>query len=245
MITVTILSKNAEETLQATLESVASFSEVLLFDTGSTDRTLEIARSFANVRILQAPFTGFGPSHNAASSAATHDWILSIDSDEVLSPLLTEEIQALNLNPFAVYTLRRKNFFNRKWIRGCSGWDPDWVTRLYNRQKTHFSDDQVHEKVLKKNLKEIRLTEPLLHTPYRKIEHFLTKMQTYSTLFAEQHQARKRSSLCKALLHSWSAFLKSYFFKLGFLNGKEGFIISVYNGHVAFYKYLKLDELNG
>lgn len=243
MITVTILSKNAEETLQATLQSVSSFPEVLLFDTGSTDKTLEIARLFPNVRILQAPFTGFGPSHNTASMAATHDWILSIDSDEVISTPLLKEIQTLDLNPLAIYSLQRKNFFNGKWIRGCSGWHPDWVTRLYHRQRTSFSDDQVHEKVLKKDLAEIRLSGALLHTPYRKIEHFLTKMQTYSTLFANQHQARKSSSLCKALWHSWAAFLKSYFLKRGFLNGKEGFIISLYNGHVAFYKYLKLDEL--
>jgi glycosyltransferase involved in cell wall biosynthesis len=244
MISVTILTKNCQDTLAQTLASVQKFSEVIIYDSGSTDKTLEIARKFPNVKVVQGNFTGFGPTHNAASASASHDWILSIDSDEVLSQELAAEILQLKLDPFCIYELDRRNYFNGKWIRYCGGWSPDPVVRLYHRLATQFSDDAVHEKVIQKNLKVIPLSPPLFHTPYRSMGDFLAKMQIYSTLFAEQHKGKKSSSLLKAISHGAFAFLKSYFLKRGFLGGKEGLIISLYNGHTAFYKYLKLMEAN-
>ncbi|MBY0528795.1 MAG: glycosyltransferase family 2 protein [Rhabdochlamydiaceae bacterium] len=242
MITVTILTKNSENSLKATLDSVKDFSEVLLFDTGSTDQTLKIAAEYPNVKIIQDTFIGFGPTHNKASSLATYDWILSLDSDEVLTDSLSKEILTLALDPKSIYQIQRKNYFNGKWIKGCGGWHPDWVIRLYNRTATRFSGDAVHEKIISKGLFVRALAFPILHTPYRNMSDFLAKMQTYSTLFAEQNKGRKSASLLKALLHGWSAFLKSYLLKRGCFCGKEGFIISLYNGHTAFYKYLKLSE---
>jgi len=240
VITAIILTKNSSATLAKTLESLAAFPEVIIYDTGSEDDTLNIAKQFPYVRIETGPFIGFGPTHNAAALKASHDWILSIDSDEVVSKELSEEIRALLLDPRAVYKIPRHNFFNEKEIKGCSGWYPDPVIRLYHRKSTHFSCDSVHEKIVSSHMKCIPLSSPLLHTPYRKIEDFLHKMQFYSTLFAEQHRGKKKGSLFQAILHSYAAFFKSYFLKKGFLLGKEGFIISMYNAHVAFYKYLKL-----
>ena len=242
MISVTILTKNSAETLENTLNSLRAFSEVLVFDTGSTDTTLLIASKFPNVKIHPAPFEGFGPTHNAASTLATHDWILSIDSDEVLSPELATEIKSLRLDAKNVYSILRHNFFNGKHIKWCGGWHPDRVIRLYNKNATAFSDDAVHEKVLINNLNIVPLSHPMQHFPYRRISDFLAKMQTYTTLFAEQQQDKKKSSLLKAILHGWFAFFKSYILKRGFLGGREGFIISAYNSHTAFYKYLKLSE---
>ncbi len=244
MISVTVLTKNSQETLIPTLESLQKFPEVLVYDSGSTDATIEIAKRFANVKVICGSFTGFGPTHNAASGLAAHDWILSIDSDEVLSPELIDEILALKLDPAQTYQLSRKNYFNGKWIRWCGGWHPDPVVRLYHRQTSGFTHDAVHEKVVTDNLQVIPLTAPLLHTPYRSMGDFLSKMQTYTTLFAQQHRGKKHGSMLKAIAHGWFAFLKSYLLKKGFLGGKEGFIISAYNGHTAFYKYLKLIELN-
>ncbi|MBS0653320.1 MAG: glycosyltransferase family 2 protein [Verrucomicrobia bacterium] len=244
MISITILTKNCEQTLRPTLESLKDFSEVILLDTGSVDSTLEIAKEFPNVRVVKETFIGFGPTHNVATAQASHDWILSIDSDEVLSKELVYEIQQLKLDENQVYSLNRKNFFNKKWIKWCGGWHPDRVVRLYHRKKTHFTDAQVHEKIVSGHLQVVELNSPLFHTPYRNMGDFLSKMQTYSTLFAEQNRLRKSSSVWKAVLHGWQAFIKSYFFKRGFLGGKEGFIISIYNGHTAFYKYLKLMEAN-
>lgn len=240
MISVTILTKNSSETIAKTLDSCRFFPEVLLFDTGSIDETLEIARKYPNVRIVERSFQGFGPSHNSATQEASYDWILSIDSDEVLSAELLDELKALVLDPSAVYSLFRSNYFRDKCMKGCSGWYPDRVVRLYHRNSTRFSDDQVHEKVLIEKMRIIPLKGKLFHTPYRSIESFLDKMQIYSTLFAEQHAGKKRSSFSIALFHGLAAFIKNYFLKRGFLNGKEGFIISLYNAHGTYYKYLKL-----
>lgn len=243
MISVTILTKNCEETLQKTLQSLISFKEVIILDTGSTDCTLEIAKAFSNVKIHHATFQGFGPTHNLASSLASFDWILSIDSDEVLSPELIAEIHALKLDSCCVYALARHNYFNGKRIKWCGGWHPDHVVRLYHRKQTAFNDAAVHEKVIKEGFKEILLKGAMVHIPYRKMSDFLIKMETYSSLFAIQNQGKKKSSLFKAIAHGWFAFFKSYILKKGFLGGKEGFIISMYNGHTAFYKYLKLFEI--
>ena len=244
MISVTILTKNAERTLKKTLDSTRAFSEVLLLDTGSTDATLEIAADYPNVTVHEAKFIGFGPLHNLVSALASNNWILSLDSDESLSPLLIEEIQGLALDSKCVYSFERQNTFNGKRIKGCSGWYPDRVNRLYNRKETEFTHELVHEKIKVEGLSEIALKHPAFHTPYLEIDDFLAKMQTYSSLFARQHSSKEALSLWKAVLHGWFAFFKSYFLKRGFLAGKEGFIISAYNGHTAYYKYLKLDERN-
>ena len=240
MISVTVLAKNSEKVLAATLQSLTHFPEVLLFDTGSTDKTLEIGSAFPNVRLIQEPFQGFGKTHNRASALAKYDWILSIDSDEVLSKELSQEILALTLDQATVYSLDRHNYFQGKHIQCCAGWHPDRIVRLYHRKKTHFSEDPVHEKIIVEPLQITPLTHPLIHTPYRSIDDFLHKMQLYSTLFAEKKKGQINSSLSKAIAHGLSAFFKSYILKRGFLGGRQGFIISLYNGHTAYYKYLKL-----
>ena len=240
VISAIVLTKNSSSTLAKTLSSLADFPEVIVYDTGSEDDTLQIAEKFPYVRIEKGPFLGFGPTHNEAANAASYDWILSIDSDEVVSQELSKEILGLSLDSRSVYEIPRRNFFNNKEIRGCAGWYPDRVIRLYHRKTTHFSADSVHEKILSSHMKRRSLSSAILHTPYRNIEDFLYKMQFYSTLFANQNKGKKKGSVLQALLHSYAAFFKSYLLKRGFLLGKEGFIISLYNAHVAFYKYLKL-----
>jgi glycosyltransferase involved in cell wall biosynthesis len=240
MISVTILVKNGAETLATTLDSCRRFPEVLIYDTGSCDTTLAIARLYPNVRIVERPFEGFGPCHNKASLEATHDWILSLDSDEVLTPELVDEIFSLSLDPQLVYAIHRRNYMNQKPIRFCCGWYPDWNVRLFFRKTTQFTDALVHETVQTDGLTICRLKQEMLHTPYRSIEQLLHKMQTYSSLFAEQNRGKKQSSLTKALLHGLAAFFRNYVLKRGFLGGKEGFIISLYNAQVTYYKYLKL-----
>ncbi len=241
MISVCILTKNSAASLGKTLDSVRPFSEVLLLDNGSTDNTLAIASAYPNVKIHQSPFVGFGPLRNKAAALASHDWILAIDSDEIVSPALASEIFALRLD--GAYLIPRHNFYNGKRIRGC-GWDPEAVVRLYNRQQTRYSDAAVHEALLVPPHEAIRLKSPLLHTPYRSTSDFLAKMEHYSTLFARQYAGKRKSSFAKALGHGAFAFFRSYLLKRGWLCGKEGFIISFYNGSTAFYKYLKLAEAN-
>ena len=241
MITATVLTKNNQKTLKKTLDSLTKIPEVIVLDSGSTDETLKIAQTYPNVTIHSSPFLGFGPMHNYGAKLANYDWILSIDSDEILSEPLSQEILTLSLDPQNIYSLNRQNYFNGKQIKWCGGWYPDPVIRLYNRKMTKFSEDLIHEKVEQNDLNIVSLNSPLFHTPYLEIGDFLEKMQHYTTLFADQKRGEE-SSLGRALLHSWGAFIKSYIFKRGFLGGKEGFIISAYNSHTAFYKYLKLSE---
>ncbi len=243
MISVTILVKNGERRLAHVLDSLKNFNEVLVVDTGSTDSSIEIANSFLNTRVVSRNFIGFGPSHNEAAELAKHDWILSLDADEVLSPALNQEILSLKLNPHCVYSLPFKNFFNGKWIRWC-GWYPESHVRLYHRKSTCFTEALVHEGVQTEGKRVILLKNFVHHYSYDSLSDFLVKMERYSTLFAQQSHLKKQSSPFKAIIHGLGAFLKSYVIKRGFMGGFEGFVISMYNGHTAFYKYLKLYQLN-
>ncbi len=243
MISVTILIKNGQRYLHELLSSLSQFNDVVLLDTGSTDKTLEIAAQFSNVTVYHSEFSGFGACHNKLSNLAKHDWILSIDADEIPTPGLINEILSLQLDDTCVYSISRKNFYRGKWIKGC-GWYPDRVVRLYNKRKTCFSDAKVHESILADSFKKIALKEPLKHFPYNSIADFLAKMQSYSTLFAEQYRGKREASLARALFHGLFAFVKSYILKRGIFLGSEGFIISCYNAHTAYYKYLKLQEAN-
>lgn len=243
MISATILTKNSGKRIGKTLESIRSLDEALIYDNGSTDDTLAIASQFPNVVIYQGSFEGFGATHNKASQLARHDWILSLDSDEEASPEMMQEIGSLVLESDAVYSFPRKNFYNDKWIKWC-GWHPDRQARLYHRQKTRFSDAQVHEAILCSHLRQISLRSPIFHYSYASTADFLSKMQIYSDLFALQRE-KEKSSFSRAIGHGLFAFFKSYLLKRGFLGGKEGFIISLYNANTAFYKYLKLWERQG
>ena len=241
MISVCILTKNAEVTLKRTLDSVRSFPEVILLDSGSTDRTLEIAKNYPNVHIHTSPFIGFGSLRNRAAGLAKYPWILALDSDEVLSNELIEEINKLNLNENVAYNLPRHNYLKGKRVRGC-GWDGEYTARLYHRKFTAFSDRQVHEALTAKAL--TNLKAPLIHTPYRATADFLSKMQHYSTLFAEQNRGKKKANFWIALAHASFAFFRSFFFQRGVFCGTKGWIISFYIASTTFYKYLKLAELN-
>lgn len=242
-ISVTILTKNSSLYLKEVLTALQDFDEILIYDNGSIDQTLEIAQAFSNVKVIKGSFLGFGKTHNLASSLAKHSWILSIDSDEVVTAEMVEEIKAASLDPECVYSFPRKNYFNGKWIRWC-GWHPDRQYRLYHREKTSFTNAEVHEAIEIKGMKHIPFQSSMIHYSYRNIADFLSKMQSYSDLFAKQNKGKKRSSPSKAILHGFFAFFKSYFLKKGLLGGYEGFVISLYNGHTAYYKYLKLYEAN-
>ncbi len=238
MISVTIVAKDAKRHIRSVLEALTSFHEVLLFDTGSTDNTVEIAKEFSNVTVHEAKFEGFGKAHNDAAALAKNDWILSIDADEVLSPQLLAELQNLKLEPKHVYSLPFQNFYRGKRVYI---WEPESHIRLYHKNETRFTEAKVHEGVESQGMKIINLKHHVFHYSYGSISDFLIKMERYSTLFAEQNSER-RSSPFIALVHGLGAFWKNYILKRGFLGGYRGFLISIYMGHTAFYKYMKLYE---
>ena len=243
-ISVTMITKNASRYLVESLDALQRFDEVIVLDNGSTDETIELARTFANVTVYESPFIGFGPLKNLAVSYAKNSWILSVDSDEVFSEELVDEILSLALDKSKIYAIVRDNYYNGKLIR-CCGWEDDMVDRIFHRTEVRFSDKQVHESlVFPDTTTRVRLRYRFKHYTYCNSEELIAKMQYYSTLWARDFAGKKSSSPSKAVLRSLFAFVKFYFFKKGFLNGYEGLLISVTNANNVFYKYIKLYEAN-
>lgn len=243
-ISVTLLTKNSEKHIKRCLGSLTHFAEVIVIDNGSTDHTLEIAQEFSNTKIFKNDFIGFGPLKNLAAQKASFDWIFSIDSDEIASPQLVNELKVLKLDVNKVYSILRYNFYRNRLIKGC-GWYPDWITRIYHRKTTSFVDNRVHEYII---VPPIMITERLSgyieHYSFSGIYDLLDKMQRYSNIYAEENKGLKSSSPIKAIIRGFLAFIKNYIFQKGFLYGYDGFIISFSNACGTFYKYCKLYELN-
>ncbi len=244
-ISATILTKNSAALLAEVLAALAWCDEIVVLDTGSTDRTIEVAAAFANVRVhqLEGAFPGFGRAHRRAVELARHDWILSIDSDEIVSPELAGEITGLKLDLQSVYTIPFQNYYNGRHITTC-GWSPDRHERLFNRTVTNFCTSEVHERVQAAALAVVPLRHAIVHFSYQSVDDFLRKMSAYSQLFTAQNSGRKKSSPAKAALRSSWAFFKSYVLECGFLQGGEGLTISAYKSQVVFWKYLMLHEAN-
>lgn len=245
-ISATILTKNSETLLADVLAALAWCDEVVILDTGSTDRTLLIAAEFANVRFhrLDGPFPGFGRAHRHAVALARNDWILSVDSDEIVTPALAAEIAALRLDARAVYTIPFQNFYRGRHITTC-GWWPDRHERLFHRAATNFCPSEVHERVQTTAMTVVSLRHPITHYSYRTTDDFLRKMSAYSHLFAEQNAGTKSASPAKAVARSIWAFFKSYVLERGFMQGTEGLTICAYKSQLVFWKYLMLHEANG
>jgi len=242
-ISVVILTKNSSLYIKECLESLKEFSEIIVLDNGSTDETMTIAKKFTNVTIHQHDFIGFGPLKNLAITYASNDWILSIDSDEIVSQELVEEIKNLKRQNNYVYAIARDNFYHHKLVQ-CCGWKNDYVLRLFNRDSTKFNNKQVHESLLLEDITVHKLQHKMKHYSFSKAENLIDKMQKYSSLYAQEHRGKKTSSPFKAFSRALFSFIKNYFLQKGFLCGYEGFIISVSNANGVFYKYIKLYEVN-
>ena len=242
-ITVTILTKNSARYLRQCLDALKDVAEVIVLDNGSTDATLTIAAAFPGVKIVKHSFSGFGQMKNLAASYANNDWILSIDSDEIASPELLEEIQSLSLDENAVYRILRKNYYRQKHIAAC-GWNNDRVIRLYHRKNTSFADKSVHEVISTSGLKILDLKGFLHHYPFYNISQLIGKLEHYTTLFAEENRFKKRTTPLKAYVKKIFHFSKDYFFGKGFMYGYEGLAISMSNANGSFYKHMKLYEAN-
>lgn len=240
-LTVTIITKNEEAAIATCLASVAWADEVVVVDSGSTDKTVEICKAHGAIVHSSMQWPGFGPQKNIALGLANHDWVLSIDADERVSAALRAEIEqalTININNVA-YQIPRSSSYCGQFMRH-SGWWPDYVLRLFPKSQATFSDDIVHEHVIFKG--EIKtLKNPILHISYSSLEEVLDKTNRYSSDGATKLAARgKTASLSSAVLHGLWAFLRTYFLRLGFLDGRMGFILAVSNAETTYYRYLKL-----
>ncbi|WP_457595737.1 glycosyltransferase family 2 protein [Hydrogenimonas sp.] len=229
-LSVVILTKNSAAYLDEVLQSAAFADEVLVVDGGSRDDTLAIAERHG-VRIeSQAPWRGFGHQKQHAIDLATHDWVFVLDSDEVITQELREEILSTLQNPQATgYLVPRLNYFFGKPIR-YGGLYPDATIRLFDRTKGHFTPDEVHEKVVV-NGPVASLHHPMRHYAYEYVAQFIDKQNRYA-------QARGKPNRLKALLNPWWTFFRMYVLKLGFLDGWEGFVIARLYGQYTFWKYI-------
>lgn len=245
-ISAVIITKNAEDTLPATLESLRKFSEVVIFDNGSEDSTIEIAASFANVVIHQGSFDGFGPTKNKAVALASNDWVLSLDADESISDSLYESlVNWPATTPPNHYGLivRENHFMGRAVKRG--GWGNDKLVRLFNRRCLLFNSNRVHEFVDTKAAKistpkEYLLGGTIIHNAVQNIGQFLEKINRYSELRSQDFlDKNKILSPSIILLKSLFAFIRSYILKLGILEGWRGLVIAYSNAIGVFFKYMK------
>ncbi|OIR25700.1 glycosyltransferase family 2 protein [Bathymodiolus thermophilus thioautotrophic gill symbiont] len=241
-ISVVIIVKNGEKSIKSTLDALFKFSNVVVYDNGSVDNTLNIVSTYNNVDLVQGDFLGFGMTKNKAATYAKHDWVLSLDADEVISEDFLIGLESLQLNQASVYQIFRKNFYQKKHIKHC--WNNDKIVRLYHRKQTGFNDKKVHESILINQLNTELLAGFVNHYPYRNISDFIKKLDIYSSEFALDNIGKKSSSPIRAILNGGFSFFKTYILKRGFLDGYAGLVIAFSHMATNFYKYIKLYELN-
>lgn len=234
-----VIAKNEARNIQACLDSLAFCDERLVVDGGSDDATAALAEANGARVTVAKEWRGFGPQKNLGLSLASGDWVLSIDADERVSDKLAAEIRnAIDLDHADGYEMPRLSTFCGRTMRH-SGWYPDYVLRLFRRGKARFSDDLVHERVICEG-RVARLSEPLTHHPVERLEDSLARMDRYSTARAEMIvNSGRRVSFLTGILRGWWTFIQTYFIRLGFLDGREGFLLAVANAEGTYYRYMK------
>ena len=242
-LSVTVITKNEAADVGDALASVAWADELLVVDSCSTDDTVAIARQHTD-RVVVREWPGYIAQKNYAASLAAHDWILSLDADERVTPELAAEIQAcLTAAPReAAFQIPRVTWHLGRWIRSTD-WYPDYQMRLYDRRSAEWTGRYVHEAVTVRGTRG-QLRSELQHFAYRDIADHLETMDRYTTYAARQmHEAGRRASLLDIGGHPPLAFLRNYIAKGGIRDGTPGFIISAMNAYYVFLKFAKLWEL--
>jgi glycosyltransferase involved in cell wall biosynthesis len=239
-----LIAQNEEKTVVEALDSVAFCDEIVLVDSGSSDRTRDLAAQAGARVIVNAPWPGFVAQRDLAVRAARHDWVLALDADERVGAALRAEIEALRRSgcDAAGYRMPRVAFYLGRSIRGTD-WYPDWQVRLFDRTRAAWQGDLVHESVVVRGPVG-RLRGEIEHHPYVDISDHLRKIDSYTTLWARQaHAAGRSSHLLDVCAGAGWAFFRNYVLKRGFLLGGAGLVVSVLNTHYTFVKLAKLREL--
>ena len=239
-LSVIIITKDEEAAIRRCLESVSWADEIVVVDSGSADRTVEICRQFGAKVQVTVDWLGFGVQKNRALDAASGEWVLSVDADEWLSPALQTEIRGVVVAPgdYAAYRMPRLSSYCGRFMRH-SGWWPDPVLRLFRRGRARFSDDLVHERLIVQGTTGA-LSQPILHESFVDFEEVLDKINRYSSAGAQAMAAKgRKGSLVHAVAHGLWTFLRTYVLSAGFLDGREGFMLAVSNAEGVYYRYLK------
>ena len=244
-LSVVIITYNEENNIGQCLESVEWADEIVVVDSLSTDRTVDIAKDYTD-KIYPRAWEGYGKQKKYAVGQASNRWVLSLDADErITDELKLEIIEVLGADQITIsgYEIPRKAFFGDTWVRH-GGWYPDYVLRLFRKDQGCFSERLVHETV------EIsgsagRLKHCIEHYPYRSISDFVVRMERYSTLSAQvYYQEGRRVGWFETILRSWFTFIQMILLQRGFLDGVLGFELACFYSFYTFLKYAKLIELN-
>lgn len=247
-LSVVVITKNEAKTIAACLESVAWADEIIVLDSGSEDGTPQICRDYSpKVKVWETDWPGYGIQKQRALEKATGDWVLSLDADERVMPELGVAIQALLKLPLKEIVPTEPVAFKIRFYTEYCGYllrfgvcNPEYRSVLFRRGYANFSSLQVHEGV-KVQGKIAALPGYILHRSFANLESVITKMNTYSTLSAAQKKAAgKKGGLGVAMGHGLFSFIRGYILKLGFLDGKAGFMFAFSNAEGSYYRYLKM-----
>lgn len=249
-LSVIMITKNEEATLAGACESVQFADELIILDSGSTDKTVEIARQYTD-RVIETDWPGDGPQKNRGIEQASGDWILCLDADERVSPALAQTIQSICQSeraPYAAYDIRFQSYYLGHPIR-FGDWMGESHIRLFKRGLARFTPAFIYGAQgahcdLTVDGKIGKIHEKITHHPFPNFEKLLRKMNEYSTGSAaiRAHHG-KRGGLGPAITHGLWAFLRGYIFKFGFLDGAAGFMLAVSNAEGTYYRYLKVGHL--
>ncbi len=243
MLSVIIIALNQEAHIGPCLESVSFADDIVVVDTGSTDRTVEVARAFTD-RIFTTEWRGFGATKNFALDQARGDWVFSLDTDERVSPSLKEEILQIIAADGSLdgYRVPRKNYFGGRWIRRL-GWYPDYTLRLFRRGKGRFWERAVHEEVLVEGPVGY-LQNPLDHYSYNNLAQYAARQDRYARLAARELAASGRRPRPGELIwRPFFTFLKLYGLRGGFLEGSLGLTLAWHGSRYNFLKYYYLRQI--
>jgi glycosyltransferase involved in cell wall biosynthesis len=240
-ISAIVIARDNERTIERCIASLGWADEVIVVDSGSTDRTPDICRELGARVHVTPDWPGHGPQKNRALDLAAGDWVLSIDSDEWVTPELKAEIVRTIGGPDAHrgYAIPRRSSFCGRFMRH-SGWWPDYVVRLFKRGAARFTDDHTHERLLVDGFV-ARLKQPIMHEAIVGLDQMVAKMNAYSSASARMKlDEGKRGTIAGAVAHGVWAFFRTYVLRLGFLDGREGFLLAVANAEGSYYRYVKL-----
>jgi (heptosyl)LPS beta-1,4-glucosyltransferase len=239
-ISAIVITKNEENNISDCLKSIEWADELIVVDSESTDRTVEIAKQFTD-KVFIRKWEGYVPQKKYALSLAINEWVLSLDADERITPELKEEILKLSSGNFSGFKIKRKNFLIKKEITSC-GWEKDYQLRLLKKDKTSFSDRLVHEKFIVEG-DVSTLKNPMLHYTFSSFSDYLNKINNYTSLKAQElFKKKKRIGGWTIFSHTISAFFSFFIFRKGFKDGVYGLIISLLHLVSTMMNYIKLWE---
>jgi glycosyltransferase involved in cell wall biosynthesis len=242
-LSVVAVTRNEEANLPRCLESIKWADEIVVVDSGSTDRTVEIAESYG-ARVFAPEWRGFGASKREGVKQARGEWILSVDADEVVPADLAEEIRQVlkNADDTTGYYMPRRTQFLGRWILH-GGWYPDHILRLFRKDSGNFTDAPVHETVELKGVT-ARLKHDLQHYSYPTMESYLVKFNHYTSLAAEDlFQRGEKPGVTRIVLNPLAKFIKQYILRVGFLDGPEGLVLALLSSGYVLTKYAKARDL--